>query len=93
MRAHCTNVVRLLLEPRFVIRPLCSVSFELDTRGTNPKYAANLFSVANSFTSPITDNKKAADFFPILQFLLSNPHIFLFVSTMIYNHFYNQSTS
>src|SRR5438876_9193504 len=46
-----------LRAPRLVMRPLCSVSFELDTRGTIPKYAARLPSSAKSLMSPMIDNR------------------------------------
>jgi len=40
MSVTCTNVVRNILSPRFVIFPYLTVSFDSYTLGTNPAYAA-----------------------------------------------------
>jgi hypothetical protein len=37
INAHCAKAVRPSLLPRWVIRPVCSISFDFDTRGTIPK--------------------------------------------------------
>ena len=39
MSVTCTNVVRNILSPRFVIFPYLTVSFDSYTLGTNPAYA------------------------------------------------------
>ena len=70
--------MRPSLQPRLVIRPLCSVSLELHTRGTIPKYAANLPSSAKSETLPIVESRMLAPVspMPLMLVMFSHPGSF-----------------